>query len=152
VCHFLCHAYHRPPSLPSLIGPSPHHFLAVPPIHPASKGSQQWWVVWLLHCALLVRHLHVVHIVVVIPPPFHPTSSCSWGWGQVVCHPSSLVPLCPPFSIRGGFTVVVGRGLFHVGSHHFSCWCFGVGHFVLVAVVSGSSDSKNSRKNKKKLT
>jgi hypothetical protein len=94
VCHSLCHAYRCPPSPPSLVGPSPRRFLAVPPIHPASRGSQQWWVVWLLCCALLVRCLHVVHVVVIIPPVFHPTSSCSWDWGWVVCHPLSLVPLC----------------------------------------------------------
>jgi hypothetical protein len=131
-CRSLCLAYRHPPSPPSLVGPSPCRFLAVPPIHPASRGSQQWWVVWLLRCALLVRHLCIVHILVIIPPVFHPTSSCLWGWGRVVCCPSSLVPLCPR------------RGPFHVGSHRFSCWCVGLGRFVLVAIISGSSDCKNS--------
>jgi hypothetical protein len=39
------------------------------------------WVVW---CHLSSSSL----IAATIPHMIHLTSSCSWGWGQVVCHPS----------------------------------------------------------------
>lgn len=44
-------------------------------------------------------------VVVVIPPAIHPTSSCSWAWGRVVCHscvvvvvslPRPLIPISTP--------------------------------------------------------
>jgi hypothetical protein len=39
-------------------------------------------------------------VVAAIPPMIHPTSSCSWGWGRVVCRPSC-----------GAGAGVVGRGI-----------------------------------------
>ena len=39
----------------------------------------------LLSCIAIVLHCHLFLAIVVIPPTIHPTSSCSWGWGQVVC-------------------------------------------------------------------
>jgi hypothetical protein len=80
-----------------------------PAIHPTSSGSWGWggWCVvcgrcWALRCRcrrsthdppheqLLVRlevggvPLLPCVVIIVVPPAFHPTSSCSRGWGQVV--------------------------------------------------------------------
>ena len=36
-------------------------------------------------------------VEIVLPPAIHPTSSCSWGWGQVVCRPSPWVIVMGPW-------------------------------------------------------
>jgi hypothetical protein len=112
---------------------SPLAVIVVPPtIHPTSGCSRGWrWVVCHLwwscstccccstgagacwvdshHLDVLVLRCGGLPVFVVIPPVIHPMSSCSWGWGQVVCHlralpavvisPSRLLSLFPLLTV-----------------------------------------------------
>ena len=47
-------------------------------------------------------------VEVVLPPAIHPTSSCLWGWGQVVCRPSLWVIVMGPWRSSSASSSLLG--------------------------------------------
>ena len=72
-------------------------------------------------------------VVVVIPPVIHPTSSCSWGWRQVVCLALSLGGHCgvlrlsvaPTIHLIGvGWVLCCSAVVFLFFWSWCWCWCW----------------------------